>query len=157
MFSLLNRCRGLARAVLLLAGLALPLQAASAAEVVKIGVLAPLTGPSASDGEEFVRGVEWAVDEANKKGGVAGYTFETVVADVKDHSAANVSSAVERLLGTEGVEVILTGYASLSMFEVDLMMEADMPYLAAGPSPSSNNNTNRASGSAKRESTSATT
>ena len=108
---------------------------AATAETMKIGVLAPLTGPTASDGEEFIRGVEWAVEEANANGGVAGYTFEIEVADVKDHSAANVSSAVERLLGTEGVEVILTGYASLSMFEVDLMAEENMPYIAAGPSP----------------------
>ena len=108
---------------------------AISAETVKIGVLAPLTGPTASDGEEFIRGVQWAVDEANAKGGVAGHTFELEIADVKDHSAANVSSAVERLLGTDGVEVILTGYASLSMFEVDLMAEENMPYIAAGPSP----------------------
>lgn len=106
------------------------------AEVVRIGLLAPLTGPAAADGEEFVRGVEWAIDEANAAGGVAGFTFELVVADVRDQSAANVSSAAERLIGTDGVEVILTGYASLSMFEVDLMAEAGMPYIAAGPSPS---------------------
>lgn len=110
--------------------------AVSYAELVKIGVLAPLTGPAAADGEEFVRGVEWAVEEANAKGGVAGHTFEVVVGDVKDQSAANVSSAAERLIGTDGVEVVLTGYASLSMFEVDIMKEADMPYIAAGPSPS---------------------
>ena len=80
---------------------------AALADVVKIGVLAPLTGPTASDGEEFVRGVELAVEEANAKGGVAGYTFEVVTADVVDHSAANVTSAVERLLATDGVEVTL--------------------------------------------------
>jgi branched-chain amino acid transport system substrate-binding protein len=106
------------------------------AEVVKIGLLAPLTGPAAADGEEFVRGVEWAIEETNAKGGVAGHTFALEVADVRDQSAANVSSAAERLIGTEGVEVILTGYASLSMFEVDLMAEAGMPYIAAGPSSS---------------------
>ncbi|MGR3815171.1 MAG: ABC transporter substrate-binding protein [Cognatishimia activa] len=106
------------------------------ADVIKIGLLAPLTGPSAADGEEFVRGVEWAIEETNANGGVAGHTFELEIADVKDHSAANVSSAAERLIGTDGVEVILTGYASLSMFEVDLMAEAGMPYIAAGPSPS---------------------
>jgi branched-chain amino acid transport system substrate-binding protein len=109
---------------------------AAQAEMVKIGLLAPLTGPAAADGEEFVRGVEWAIEEANARGGVAGYTFELEVADVRDQSAANVSSAAERLIGTEGVEVILTGYASLTMFEVDLMAEAGMPYIAAGPSPS---------------------
>lgn len=109
---------------------------AAFAEVVKIGVLAPLTGPAAGDGQHFVNGVEWAVEEANAKGGVAGYTFEVVSADVKDGSAANVSSAAERLLGTDGIEIILTGYASLTMFEIDLMAEAGMPYIASGPSPS---------------------
>ena len=109
---------------------------AAQADVVKIGLLAPQTGPSASDGQEFINGVTWAVEEANENGGIAGDTFELVVADVKDGTAANVSSAAERLLGTDGVEIILTGYASLSMFEVDLMAEAEMPYFAAGPSPS---------------------
>jgi branched-chain amino acid transport system substrate-binding protein len=109
---------------------------AAQAEIVKIGLLAPLTGPAAADGEEFVRGVEWAIEEANAAGGVAGFTFELIVGDVRDQSAANVASAAERLIGTEGVEVILTGYASLTMFEVDLMAEAGMPYIAAGPSPS---------------------
>ncbi|RBP15883.1 amino acid/amide ABC transporter substrate-binding protein (HAAT family) [Roseiarcus fermentans] len=110
--------------------------AAFAAGSIKIGVLAPLTGPSASDGQEFVNGVKWAADEANAAGGVAGYTFEVVPADVKDGSAANVTSAVERLAQTSGVEVVLTGYAALSMFEIDLFKEYGLPYLSAGPSPS---------------------
>lgn len=120
----------------ILLGVAAALMGSTAlADVVKIGLLAPLTGATASDGEEFVRGAKWAIEEANAAGGIAGHTFELEIADVKDHSAANVSSAVERLLGTDGVEVILTGYASLSMFEVDLMAEENMPYIAAGPSP----------------------
>ena len=36
--------------------------AAYAAEKVKIGVLAPLTGPASADGEEFVRGTTLAVE-----------------------------------------------------------------------------------------------
>ncbi|WP_321936333.1 ABC transporter substrate-binding protein [Paraburkholderia sp. J8-2] len=103
---------------------------------IKIGVLAPLTGPSASDGREFVNGVQWAVDEANAAGGIAGYTFKVAVSDVKDGSAANVTSAVERLADTGGVEVVLTGYASLSMFEINLFKENGIPYISAGPSPS---------------------
>ena len=102
---------------------------------IKIGVLAPITGPSASDGREFVNGVQWAVDEANAAGGVAGYTFSVATADVKDGSAANVTSAVERLASTKGVEVVLTGYAALSMFEIDLFKEKGIPYISAGPSP----------------------
>lgn len=108
----------------------------AAADVIKIGVLAPLTGPSASDGADFVKGVQLAVDEQNAKGGIAGHTFEIVSADVKDGSADNVSSAAQRLINTEGIEVVLTGYASLSLFEVDLFADANMPYLSSGPSGS---------------------
>jgi branched-chain amino acid transport system substrate-binding protein len=103
---------------------------------IKLGVLAPLTGPAASDGQEFVNGVTWAVDEANAAGGVAGYKFEVVPADVKDGSAANVTSAVEHLGDTPGIEAVFTGYANLSMFEIDLFKELGIPYLSAGPSPS---------------------
>ena len=69
---------------------------AAAADVIKIGVLAPLTGPSASDGAEFVKGVQLAIDEQNAKGGIGGHTFELVSADVKDGSPDNVSSAAQR-------------------------------------------------------------
>lgn len=127
------------RSVMLAAAAAAAVVACSvieaAADEIKLGVLAPLTGPSASDGEEYVRGVTWAVEEANAKGGIAGHMFKVEVADVGDQTAANVTSAAERLLGTRGVEAIFTGYASLSMFEVDLMAEAGMPYLSAGPTP----------------------
>lgn len=108
----------------------------AAADVVKIGVLAPLTGPSASDGADFIKGVELAVEEQNAKGGVAGHTFEIVSADVKDGSPDNVSSAAQRLISTDGIEVVLTGYASLSLFEVDLFADANIPYISSGPSGS---------------------
>ena len=112
------------------------MMAAAFADVVKIGVLAPLTGPAASDGGDFVKGVQLAVDEQNAKGGVKGHTFEVVTADVKDQSPDNVSSAAQRLIATDGIEIVLTGYASLSLFEVDLFADANMPYISSGPSGS---------------------
>ncbi|RUY88888.1 ABC transporter substrate-binding protein, partial [Mesorhizobium sp. M7A.F.Ca.CA.001.10.2.1] len=78
--------------------------------------------------------VQMAIDEANAAGGVAGDTFELVVGDVKDQSAGNVTSAVERLLGDPGVHFMLTGYASLTNFEIDNMAEAEMPYMLAATS-----------------------
>lgn len=107
---------------------------AAFADVVKIGLLAPLTGPAAADGQEFQRGVQMAIDEANAAGGVDGHTFELVIGDVKDQSAANVTSAVERLLGDPDVHFMLTGYASLTNFEIDNMAEAEMPYMLAATS-----------------------
>ncbi|MFK5121494.1 ABC transporter substrate-binding protein, partial [Klebsiella pneumoniae] len=67
-------------------------QGAADAATVKLGVLAPLTGPASGDGEDYVHGVTMAVEEANKKGGIAGSTFEVMAVDVKDGSANAVTS-----------------------------------------------------------------
>jgi branched-chain amino acid transport system substrate-binding protein len=104
------------------------------ADTVKIGLLAPLTGPASADGQEYQRGAQLAIDEINAAGGIDGHTFELVVGDVKDQSAGNVTSAVERLLGDPDVHFMLTGYASLTNFEIDNMAEAEMPYVLAATS-----------------------
>ena len=104
------------------------------ADQVKLGLLAPLTGPASADGQEFQRGAQLAIDEVNAAGGVGGHTFELVVGDVKDQSAGNVTSAVERLLGDQDIHFMMTGYASLTNFEIDNMAEAEMPYVLAANS-----------------------
>lgn len=129
--------RGTGRALSGLAlGFALGATAAAPAlaEVVKLGVLAPLTGPAAADGEEYVQGARLAIDELNAAGGVAGYTFELEVADVQDQSADAVATGVERLLGDRDMGAILTGYASGSNFEIEMMAEMEMPYLVGANS-----------------------
>lgn len=101
---------------------------------VKIGVLAPLTGNSAADGQEMVRGARLAVKELNAAGGVAGYKFEVVVGDTKDQTPDAVTSAVERILGDRAVHFVATGYASGSNFEINLMQRAQMPYMVSANS-----------------------
>ena len=103
-----------------------------AAKVVKIGVLAPLTGPAGADGEEFVRGAELAAKEINDAGGVAGYEIEIVPGDTKDMKPDAVLSAVNKLLSEPEMGCIVTGYCSNSNFEVKNMGEAGMPYLISG-------------------------
>ncbi|MEQ9643243.1 MAG: ABC transporter substrate-binding protein [Alphaproteobacteria bacterium] len=103
-------------------------------KVSKIGVLAPLTGGAAADGQEMVRGVQLAVDEINAKGGVAGYKFEVVEGDVREQSSDAVISAFERLSGDSALNLMTTGYASTTNFEIEYMAEADMPYLIAANS-----------------------
>ena len=104
------------------------------ADVVKIGVLAPVSGKAAADGQEMVNGAQMAVDELNKAGGVAGHTFELVVGDVGDASADAVATAAERLLGDRDMGAIMTGYASGSNFEIEMMAEQDMVYLISANS-----------------------
>lgn len=115
-------------------GLALALPTAHAQKVAKIGILAPLTGNSAADGEEYVRGAQLAVKELNAAGGVAGYKFEVVVGDTKDQTPAAVTSAVERLLGDPSINFMATGYASGTNFEINLMQKATMPYIVGANS-----------------------
>ena len=43
-----------------------------AADTIKIGVIAPLTGPAAESGSYQTQGARLAVEEINKAGGVLG-------------------------------------------------------------------------------------
>ena len=104
------------------------------ADVVKIGVLAPVSGKSAADGEEMVNGAQLAVDELNASGGVAGHTFELVVGDVGEAGADAVATAAERLLGDRDIGAIMTGYASGSNFEIEMMAEQEMIYMVSANS-----------------------
>ena len=106
----------------------------AAADVVKIGVLAPLSGKAAADGQEFVNGAQLAVDELNAAGGVAEHTFELVVGDVGEASADAVVTAAERLLSDRDMGAIVTGYASGSNFEIEMMAEQEMIYLLSANS-----------------------
>lgn len=104
------------------------------ADVVKIGVLAPVSGKASADGQEMVNGAQLAVDELNAAGGVAGHTFELVVGDVGEASADAVATAAERLLGDRAMGAIMTGYASGTNFEIEMMAEQDMVYLISANS-----------------------
>ena len=50
-------------------------------KVVKVGVTLPLTGADADDASKIQHGFQIAIDEANAKGGVAGYKIEIVTYD----------------------------------------------------------------------------
>lgn len=45
-------------------------------KTLKIGVTLPLSGGAAADGQPTLKGVKLAVDQANEKGGVAGYKLD---------------------------------------------------------------------------------
>ena len=54
---------------------------AVAAEPLKLGVAAAITGPGAESGKYIVQGVKLAVEEVNKAGGVLGRPIEIVIED----------------------------------------------------------------------------
>ena len=123
-----RRCAALLTLAVFAAGLA-SVPALAADKVVKIGLLAQMTGHSSADAQESRRGAQLAIDDINAAGGVAGYKLALVVGDVKDGAAGDVSTTAERLLGDPDIHLMLTGYASLTNFEIDTMADAGMPYL----------------------------
>jgi branched-chain amino acid transport system substrate-binding protein len=55
--------------------------AKAADKTVTIGITLPLTGADADSATRIKYGAQMAIDEANAKGGVAGYKFKTMVLD----------------------------------------------------------------------------
>lgn len=56
-------------------------QSAPASTAIRIGVIAPLTGPSADFGLPMLNGIKLAVEEINAAGGYLGRKFELLVRD----------------------------------------------------------------------------
>lgn len=116
-----------------------PAQAATdKVESIRIGVLAPLSGPFASGGSAFVQAVTLATEEANGEGGVRGRRVELVVADTQGRvdiarsealrltSRENVFALVGAYLSEETVGVIQVASASKTVLLVPVAATAEI-------------------------------
>jgi branched-chain amino acid transport system substrate-binding protein len=96
-------------------GIALALSGAAAPlfaqDTVKVGVIQPLTGGVAFDGQMVVKGARLAEKLINAQGGVLGKKLELVVADGQCKPAESVSAA-EKLITSDKVPVILGAFCS---------------------------------------------
>ena len=95
---------------LLLAG-ALGLAAclpASAQEVLKLGLVAAMSGQSAKSGEAIVRGLSIAIDEINARGGLLGKKVDLIVRDDESNPAKGAIAARE-LVQREKVAALFGG------------------------------------------------
>jgi branched-chain amino acid transport system substrate-binding protein len=83
------------------------------APAVKLGILQPVTGALAQDGEYGRIGAQLAIDEINKAGGIkslGGAMIEMVFGDARSNPEAG-SQEVEKM-HAEGVSAIVGGFAS---------------------------------------------
>jgi len=93
--------------------LALGLMAAGpvrAADTIKVGLMAPITGSWASEGQEMKKNVELLAAELNAKGGVNGKQVEVVVED--DGGDPRTASLAAQRLTTKGVVAVIGTYGS---------------------------------------------
>ncbi|HEX9888201.1 MAG TPA: ABC transporter substrate-binding protein, partial [Nitriliruptorales bacterium] len=88
---------------------------------VRIGVVAPLTGPRAFLGQELVQGVRLAIDDLNDAGGLLGERVELVVEDDGDlvrlpGQLADLAerSRVSAIIGPEAPAILLGPRSPLS-------------------------------------------
>ncbi|HHW14329.1 MAG TPA: ABC transporter substrate-binding protein [Firmicutes bacterium] len=85
--------------------------AASAADTIKVGVIAPITGNLASIGNAVSEGIRLAFKIANAQGGVHGNKLELVVYDDRNVPEEAVSAA-KRLISGDKVPVIIGSVGS---------------------------------------------
>jgi len=77
-----------------------------AADTVKIGIIAEITGPNAEAGVYTLNGAKLAVEQINKKGGVLGKPVELVVEDNQSTNPGTVL-AFSKLGGNKAIPAII--------------------------------------------------
>jgi branched-chain amino acid transport system substrate-binding protein len=96
-------------------------QLSGAAETLKIGVLASLTGPGAPWGLGLDGGVRIAADEVNQKGGLnvgkKNYKIEVVAYD-DQYKAASAVVAINRLIDNDNVRFVFGPIGSVSLLAI---------------------------------------
>lgn len=91
-------------ALLSAAAIAMP-AAAQGKDPVRVGLLSSKSGVFAQMGEEVLRAVQFAIDEANAKGGVDGRKVEVQIAD--DESTPDAGRRVAEKLARDGYNLLI--------------------------------------------------
>lgn len=101
------------------------------AETVKIGLMAPMTGAWASEGQDMKRILDLLAAEQNAKGGLLGKQIEIVVAD-DGGDPRTASLAAQRLVTQEIVAVVGTYGSSITEASQSIFDDFEIPQVANG-------------------------
>lgn len=102
-------------------------QTGSSKTPIKFGVIGPYTGPNAKPGASMKQGVNLAVEEINKAGGVKGKMLEAIFEDDASVPAQSVS-ATEKLVTKDEVAFLIGTFNSATTL-------ADMKVIAKEKTP----------------------
>src|SRR5438270_12647427 len=128
-WSVTELCRP-ARFLLTAVTLSLAAGPALAADPIKLGHIAALSGASAQSGEAIERGLQIAIDEINAKGGLlGGRKLELVVRDDEGNPQKGVTIARE-LVEREKVAAVFGGlHTTVALAQVPVWHELATPYV----------------------------
>lgn len=104
----------------------------SDADVVKVGVLLPLSGSNSYNGEQQLAGIQLYTEYINENGGIAslgGATIELVVADSTGTPETGLTE-FERLITSENVSAVIGPYNStVAAATAPLAIQDGVPYM----------------------------
>jgi branched-chain amino acid transport system substrate-binding protein len=104
---------------------------AGAADTIKIGLLAPLTGPAAADGLSVQNSVKLAVERVNGEGGLLGKKVEFVSYDDRMDPKDAVALARKLIEQDKVVAVVAGSYSAPSRAVAPIFQEEKIPAVAA--------------------------
>ena len=113
----------------LLAMLALAVPAR--ADTIRIGAILPLTGPGALIGTQQMRGIQFAIDQTNAKGGVRGNKIEVVFEDNQAKPDQSILS-FNKLVDLQHLPMIFTAYSGPSLAMAPLATRKKVLMINAG-------------------------
>ena len=107
-----------------------------AADPIKIGMIAPLTGPIADAGRYGVQGAKLALEEVNKAGGVLGRQLELVIEDDQSLNPSTVL-AFSKLTDDKDIIAFLGPTRSTQIQSIaPSVKQAGRPVMIGGTDPS---------------------
>ncbi len=109
-------------------------ETSSGGDVLKIGLVAAITGTEPLEGERMVQGLELALEEYNESGGVNGITIEFEIQDSQG-TPDGMMNAAQKLL-EDDCQILLGPQKSAHVMAIgDIMDEAQVPFIAGATSP----------------------
>lgn len=124
---------------------AVAIGSAGAAETVKLGLVAALSGPSAQSGEAITRGLTIAIDEINAAGGILGGRMIELIRRDDESSPPKGVIAARELIFKEKVAAFFGGIDSpVSLAIVPLANKSKVPFMGnwAAATPITRNGAN---------------
>jgi branched-chain amino acid transport system substrate-binding protein len=121
---------GLGLTLLVVAALAFPVPAQ---DVVKLAIVAEITGGGAPSGNMWRDGVILAVEEINKKGGILGRKLEQFVMDTQTDPPTSVS-VIRRAINEKPFAIMGTVYSSSTVANMELARQAGIPQVSGSES-----------------------
>ncbi len=103
----------------------------TAADTVKIGLMAPLTGFAAADGASVLNSVKLAVERVNSQGGLLGKNVELIAYDDRANGKEAVAVARKLIQQDRIVGVVAGSYSTPSRASAPIFEDEQIPFVAA--------------------------